>query len=86
MDEPFRYRNKSQFQARMLDGRLKTGLFGANSHDLVPIEDCLVQDPRTVRITNAVRDHLNDLGIKAYNERKKNRRYPHDRCARRRRD
>ncbi|EUJ29141.1 RNA methyltransferase [Listeria floridensis FSL S10-1187] len=71
MDEPFRYRNKSQFQARMLDGRLKTGLFGANSHDLVPIEDCLVQDPRTVRITNAVRDHLNDLGIKAYNERKK---------------
>lgn len=71
MEEPFRYRGKSQFQARMVDGKLRTGLYARESHELVPIEDCLVQDARTVELTNAARDILNQLGVKAYDERKK---------------
>ncbi len=69
MEDPFRYRNKSQFQARTnQDGAIVTGLFGADSHELVPTSDCLVQDERTVEITNSVRDLLTKYGISAYDE------------------
>lgn len=69
MENPFRYRNKSQFQARRnQNGAIETGLFSADSHELVPTNDCLVQDERTVQITNSVRDLLNQYGISAYDE------------------
>ncbi|STY43018.1 Uncharacterized RNA methyltransferase SAV1897 [Listeria grayi] len=70
MDEPFRYRNKSQFQTRYSeDGNVVAGLYSANSHDLVPIDDCLVQDPATVAITNTVKEALQELNIPIYNEK-----------------
>ncbi|WP_163652566.1 23S rRNA (uracil(1939)-C(5))-methyltransferase RlmD [Listeria sp. PSOL-1] len=71
MDEPFRYRNKSQFQVRKDHfNQINTGLFGAESHDLVPIEDCLVQDERTMKLNNTVRDLLKKFKVSIYNERK----------------
>lgn len=71
MDEPFRYRNKSQFQTRLeKNGNVVAGLYSANSHHLVPIEDCVVQDQTTVAITNAVRKLLQELEIPIYDEQK----------------
>ncbi|WP_240422298.1 23S rRNA (uracil(1939)-C(5))-methyltransferase RlmD [Listeria costaricensis] len=71
MDEPFRYRNKNQFQTRTnARGELVSGLFQIGSHRLVPIDDCLVQTPQTVELTQTVREALNKLHIPAYNERK----------------
>ena len=34
------YRNKIQLPARLVDGKLKFGLYEKNSHDLVPIDGC----------------------------------------------
>ncbi|EDN7379792.1 23S rRNA (uracil(1939)-C(5))-methyltransferase RlmD [Listeria monocytogenes] len=70
MEDPWRYRNKSQFQTRMVgSGQVETGLFGANSHQLVPIEDCIVQQPVTIKVTNFVRDLLEKYGVPIYDEK-----------------
>lgn len=70
MEDPWRYRNKSQFQTRMVgSGQVETGLFGANSHQLVPIEDCIVQQPVTIKVTNFVRDLLEKYAVPIYDEK-----------------
>ncbi|EUJ44511.1 RNA methyltransferase [Listeria rocourtiae FSL F6-920] len=70
MGNPWGYRNKSQFQVREVDGVVEAGLFGAESHELVPIENCVVQHPDTVKVTNFVRDLLEELDIPIYEEQR----------------
>lgn len=70
MGNPWGYRNKSQFQVREIDDVVEAGLFGAESHELVPIENCIVQHPDTVKVTNFVRDLLEELEIPIYEEQR----------------
>lgn len=70
MGNPWGYRNKSQFQVREIDDTVEAGLFGAESHELVPIENCVVQHPDTVKVTNLVRDLLEELDIPIYEEQR----------------
>ncbi len=51
MDNPWHYRNKSQFQVRKEGKRVYAGLFTEGSNKLLNINDCLVQHPITSRIT-----------------------------------
>lgn len=62
------YRNKAQIPVREIDGVLTTGFFRKNSHQLVPIEDFVIQDKEIDRVTVVVRDALREHGVKAYNE------------------
>ncbi|MBP3038497.1 23S rRNA (uracil(1939)-C(5))-methyltransferase RlmD [Bacillaceae bacterium Marseille-Q3522] len=71
MDNPWNYRNKSQFQVKQQDGKILAGLYGSNSHQLVPIEHCAVQYNMTNRATRTVRKILQELQIPIFNERKK---------------
>src|SRR5690606_37214703 len=52
MEDPWYYRNKSQFQTRLKGNRVIAGLFAEGSHQLLDIEQCIVQHPNTTRITN----------------------------------
>ena len=45
MDNPWNYRNKSQFQVRKEGKRVYAGLFAEGSNKLLNINDCLVQHP-----------------------------------------
>jgi 23S rRNA (uracil1939-C5)-methyltransferase len=48
MEDPWSYRNKSQFQVGQLkNGKVIAGLYGQDSHRLVPIQNCMVQHPLT---------------------------------------
>ena len=47
MDDPWHYRNKSQFQVRKEGKRVYAGLFAEGSNKLLNINDCLVQHPIT---------------------------------------
>lgn len=74
MKNPWRYRNKAQ-QPVGWDSkrrRMITGFFSAGSHDIVPIEDCLVQPERSVRILNRARDLLEKRGARAYDPARHN--------------
>jgi 23S rRNA (uracil-5-)-methyltransferase RumA len=66
MENPWNYRNKSSFQVRKDGKRVYAGLFAENSHELININDCLVQHPLTSKITVGVRKVLQKLGITIY--------------------
>ncbi|MTD32098.1 23S rRNA (uracil(1939)-C(5))-methyltransferase RlmD [Planomicrobium sp. YIM 101495] len=66
MENPWHYRNKSQFQTRKKGGQVIAGLFAEESHQLINIEDCIVQHPDTTAVTNLVKQILEDLDIPIY--------------------
>ncbi len=70
MDNPYHYRAKLQFQTRHFADSVKAGLFASNSHRLVPLESCLVQDELTQEIVNKATELLDKYKIPIYNERK----------------
>lgn len=70
MDKPSHYRAKLQFQTRSFKGKVKAGLYAENSHRLIGITDCYVQDQETQKIINSIADLLTKYRIPIYNERK----------------
>lgn len=69
MEDPWSYRNKSQFQLGQQDGKVLAGLYGLNSHKLINIQQCAVQHPLTTKATVTVKRILQDLNIPIYNEK-----------------
>jgi len=69
MEDPWRYRNKSSFQVKAMDGKVLAGLYGLNSHQLINIEECAVQHSQTNEATSAVKRILEELKIPIYNEK-----------------
>lgn len=68
MATPVRYRNKAQVPVKLVRCRLETGFYKRGSHDLVPIEDFLIQDPVIDQTILAVRDILRKHRIAPYDE------------------
>lgn len=66
MDNPWHYRNKSQFQVRKDGKKVKAGLFAEGTHQLLDIDECIVQHPHTTLVTNAVKRILEKLKIPIY--------------------
>jgi tRNA (uracil-5-)-methyltransferase len=71
MDNPWNYRNKSQFQVGKRKERVIAGLYGLNSHQLIDIPECFIQHQATNRVTSIVKMILEDLRIPIYDERKR---------------
>ena len=69
MEDPWNYRNKSQFQVGQKDGQVLAGLYGINSHHLIDIEQCAVQHPQTNKAIETVKTILQKLQIPIYNEK-----------------
>ncbi len=69
MDDPWHYRNKSQFQVRSQGNQVLAGLYAENSHKLLNIDECLVQHPMTTKVTNATKQIIEDLQIPIYDGR-----------------
>ena len=69
MDHPVQYRNKAQVPVRRVNGRVETGFFRKNSHDLMPIEDFYIQDPVIDQVVLALRDLIRRFDLKPYDEK-----------------
>lgn len=72
METPWHYRNKSQIPV----GKNKVqetvmGFYRQRSHDIIDMDECLIQDDIHNEVMNKVRDWLNELQVSIYNERKK---------------
>lgn len=70
MEDPWYYRNKSQFPLGTRRGEIVSGLYKPNSNHLVPIEHCMVQQRDTTNINNAIVRILNELDIPVYDARR----------------
>lgn len=71
MEDPWHYRNKSQLQVGKEEQTIIAGLYAQNSHRLVDISDCNIQQTSTNEVTKKVKRILERLNIPIYNERKK---------------
>lgn len=63
-----RYRNKAQYPVRRVSGRILTGFFAKRSHELVPIEDCMLQPVFFSDIIQVVVDFMGKNAIEPYDE------------------
>lgn len=69
MTDPTHYRNKAQIPVRMMGGDVELGFFRKNSHDLIVVEDYLIQDERIDEILLFLKAQLNEFNIKPYDEK-----------------
>ena len=65
---PMRYRNKAIFAVADVNGKARFGFYRPRSHDLIPIQDCLLQSERCIRAAGAVTEYMNENAIPAYRE------------------
>lgn len=70
MGNPQHYRAKLQFQTRQVGKHVIAGLYAQNSHHLVTIRDCYVQDNITQDIINTIADLAGKYKLPIYDERK----------------
>lgn len=68
MESPFNYRNKAQVPVRQVNGKLTTGFYRRRSHDLVPMENFLIQDPKIDAEIIRVRDILRKYHVRGFDE------------------
>lgn len=70
-DEAFSYRNKAQVPiATNAEGKLYSGFYRKNSHDVIPVEDYKIQLPGIDEAITKIVEIFNQFGLKAYNEEK----------------
>ena len=69
MDEPYGYRNKTQFPVGISrDGRVITGFYAGRTHYIVETDNCCVSQPAANEILRCVRDFLNRHDVPVYDE------------------
>lgn len=68
MDNPWKYRNKSQVPVGEMEGGLVAGFFQQRSHTIINMEECLIQVEENDRIVQGVKRIAEKYGIIAYNE------------------
>ena len=67
-EEPDHYRNKAIYAVAKRDGSVQKGFYRSASHDLIPVERCLLQDPLADRAADAVCRWLNEHHFPVYDE------------------
>ena len=66
---PVRYRGKTQFPVgRDKDGHIVTGFYAGHSHNIIPIDDCIIGAKEYSDITQIMRDHMRKYDIAPYDE------------------
>ena len=69
MDKPFHYRNKAQYPFGInKNGEPVIGVFANRTHEVIPMEKCLIQNPQSEEIAKYIVQFIKDNKISIYNE------------------
>ena len=69
MEYPYYYRNKVHaVLGRDRKGNVISGIYEANTHRIVPVEECQIEDKKSQAIIHTIRDMLKSFKIKTYDE------------------
>lgn len=72
MENPWRYRNKSQIPVgKNKDNQIIMGFYRQRSHDIIDMESCLIQDNQHQEVMNHVKLWLDELNVSIYDEQAK---------------
>ena len=69
MENPYHYRNKAQYPVGIdKKGKPVIGVFANRTHEIIPIEKCLIQDKQTEEIARYIVNYIAENHISIYNE------------------
>lgn len=68
-DKWLRYRNKFAFPVQEVNGELKIGMYKKNSHEIIEIDDCLLQSEKSKIIVKLFKEYMLENHILGYNEK-----------------
>ncbi len=72
METPWRYRNKSQIPVGKNENNdAIMGFYRQRSHQIIDMDECLIQDTKHQDVMNHVKQWCNELNVSIYDERKK---------------
>ena len=70
MENPFHYRNKAQYPFGVnKEGEPVIGVFANRTHEVIPIENCLIQNPQSEEIAKYILNFIKENKISIYNEK-----------------
>lgn len=70
MENPYHYRNKAQYPVGVdKDGNPVMGTFANRTHEIIPIQTCLIQNKKTEEIAKFIFNYLVKNHISIYNEK-----------------
>ena len=69
MEEPYNYRNKIQVPfGKDRKGNVVYGFFKENSHEIIPVKKCYIEDTRAASILWDIKELVKEMKIPIYNE------------------
>ena len=69
MDDPYYYRNKSQFPVgRNPDGKLVIGFYAGRTHSIIDTEHCYIGAESDIEVVKFIRSFIEEYNIDTYNE------------------
>lgn len=69
MENPFHYRNKAQYPLGInKEGQPVIGVFANRTHEVIPMEKCLIQNPQSEEIAKYILEFIKQNNISIYNE------------------
>ena len=69
MENPLYYRNKAQYPVGIdKDGSPKIGVFANRTHEIIPIQECLIQNKLSQNLAKFVLEWIRKNNISIYNE------------------
>ncbi len=70
MEEAFYYRNKAQFPVgRDKNGKLAAGFYASRTHDIIPVNNCLLGVPQNQEVMKRILAWMEQYGIDPYDEK-----------------
>ncbi len=68
MEHPFHYRNKVHAAFGYRKGETISGVYREGTHDIVPVESCMIEDQKADEIIGTIRGMLKSFKIRTYDE------------------
>lgn len=69
MDNPWEYRNKSQFPVGLQRDSIAVGFYAKKSHDVVDMEGCKIQRSFNEKVISVMKEYMNRFRIPVYQEK-----------------
>ena len=72
MENPYHYRNKAQYPIALnKNGAEVIGVFANRTHEVIPMEKCLIQNPKSEQIAKFILEFIKENKISIYDEEKR---------------
>ena len=71
MENPLHYRNKAQYPIGInKKGEPVIGVFANRTHEVIPIDNCLIQNKKSEEIAKFIIEFIKEKNISIYDEKK----------------